>query len=342
MDELFTAVRQALTPRYGEGEARAIAFLLLEEGFGLSRTSIYAGKVNQFSQHEREQLHTMCQELVRGVPVQQVLGWEWFHAHRFRVTPDVLIPRPETEQLVDWAVELALASSAAAAPGSASAPLRLLDAGTGSGCIAVSLYLALSERGVKADVEAWDVSEAALEVARGNASDLGAEVRFARVDMLGEGDSSSISSSISSKGSSRGSSYDSSSVASCADAGRVAPNFVQGNPNFVQGSLNFVLDLIVSNPPYVCERERAEMEEHVLEHEPGLALFVPDDDPLRFYKALCRLAQQRLASGGWLVVEGNCAYAEAMRQLFIENGLQQVEVRTDCFGRPRFVAGRKN
>ncbi len=286
-DDLFCAVRRALTPRYGEGEARAIALLLFEEGFGLSRTSVYAGKVNQFSQHERERLHTMCEQLVGGVPVQQVLGGAWFCARRFRVTPDVLIPRPETEELVAWAVELA---SALGRPSP-----RLLDAGTGSGCIAVSCYLALKEQGLKPEVEAWDVSAQALEVAKDNAQQLGAEVKFSRVDLLG---------------------------ASALDAlGEV--------------------DVIVSNPPYVCERERAEMEEHVLEHEPGLALFVPNDDPLRFYKALCRLAQQRLSPGGWLVVEGNCAYAEAMRELFVSSGLQQVEVRNDCFGRPRMVAGKR-
>ena len=142
-----------------------MAFIVLEDGFGVSRTDIYADKVRQFSESERQTFLNMCDGLSAGEPLQYVIGHTAFCGHQFEVTPDVLIPRPETEELVAWAVETAQGLSSAARP-------RLLDAGTGSGCIAISLQLALP----KAEVEAWDISQGALCVAERNAQRLHAPV----------------------------------------------------------------------------------------------------------------------------------------------------------------------
>ncbi len=289
MNPQFVALRDALTPLYGQGEARAVAFLVFEDAFGVSRTDIYADKVRQFSEDECTRLHNICQQLLAGRPVQQVLGHATFCGRSFKVTPDVLIPRPETEELVSWAV--ALAEQISDKSSSHAEPICLLDAGTGSGCIAVSMKLALTD----ADVTAWDISETALRVARENARELGAEVKFEHHDMLQQ---------------------------PSADA-----------------ALRY--HIIVSNPPYICQREAADMERNVLEFEPHTALFVPDDDPLRFYRALCLQAKQLLLPGGWLLVEANRAYAEQTAQLMRDYGLKDVEVREDAYGNPRMVGGAK-
>ncbi len=280
MTEEFVQLRDSLVPVCGEGEARAVAFLVMEELAGLTRTDIYAGKVSQFSEETRKRFANICEALVRGVPVQYALGTAWFCGRRFRVCSDVLIPRPETEELVAWAVDVA---------NELPRPLRILDVGTGSGCIAVSLKLALPE----AYVEAWDVSREALAVARGNAEALGADVHFEE---------------------------------------RNALEPWSGGEGF---------DLIVSNPPYICVRERAEMESHVLDYEPSLALFVPDSDPLLFYRALAQGAQRALRPEGWLLVETNRAYADATAELFHRSGLVKEEVRDDAFGNPRMCGAMK-
>ena len=275
MNTEYLNLRAALEPLYGEGEARAIAFLILEDAFGLSRTDIYVGKVRQFSVDERIRLQTMCEQLKAGVPVQYVLGQAWFCGRVFEVTPAVLIPRPETEELVAWAAEQISCN-------------RILDAGTGSGCIAVSLKLQLPD----SQVEAWDISAEALAVAQRNAERLGAGVRFVRQDLLGAWNEDEV------------------------------------------------FDLIVSNPPYICERERAEMEHHVLDHEPGTALFVPDDDALLFYRALAEHAVAgALREGGRLMVEINSAYGPETAALFERCGLHGVELRKDEFGNDRMVCG---
>ena len=281
MNELFSHLRMQLRQVYSEGEARAVAFLVMEEAFGVSRTDIYADKVRQFSQDERERLDNMCKQLVEEQqPVQYVVGAEWFMGRRFRVTPDVLIPRPETEELVRWAIDLMRGKQG----------VQIIDAGTGSGCIGVSLALELPE----AAVCAIDLSEGALTVAKENAQKLGARVRFHQADMLQPWD------------------------------------FLTQNG-----------DLIVSNPPYICQREAEDMEQNVLRHEPHTALFVPDDDPLRFYRALAREAMLHLRPGGWLLVEINRAFAQETARLLEEAGLKNVEIRRDDFGNERMVGGQR-
>lgn len=279
MNTAYSDLRCLLTPVYGEREARAIAMMVLDEAFGISRTAIYADKVRQFSQDERQRFLNICKRLQAGEPVQYVLGYEWFAGHRFSVSPGVLIPRPETEELVDWALHMPLPPAA-----------RLLDAGTGSGCIAVSLQLALPQ----AQVTAWDLSAEALHIARTNAQALGAAVQFEQRDLLEPWPEQSC------------------------------------------------FDLIISNPPYICEQERSSMEAHVLDHEPASALFVPDADPLRFYRALAtEAARGALNPRGVLMVEINRQYGAQTAELFEACGLRQVELRRDAFGNDRMVAARR-
>lgn len=263
-----------LAPRYGEREARAIVRVVLDDAFGLSPAALYAGKGKEFSADERRRLSAVMAALEAGVPVQYALGTARFRGRVFEVTPAVLIPRPETEDLVEWVV------ADGVPPGS-----RLLDGGTGSGCIAVSLALDLP--GVR--VEAWDVSPDALAVARRNAGRLHARVRFARADLL-------------------------------------APPGARRD-----------LAAVVSNPPYVRLSERAAMDSHVADHEPALALFVPDGDPLRFHRALARLGTRRLRPGGRVYAELNEALGDEADALFRAAGYENVGLRADRFGRTRML-----
>lgn len=276
MDPKFTSLRQQLATCYPEREAHAVALRVLEDAFGVSRTDVYADKVRKFSSEEEQRWQHIAERLSAGEPLQYVLGEAEFCGRSFRVAPGVLIPRPETEELVALVEQ------------SVSGRSRILDAGTGSGCIAVSLALALPE----AEVQAWDISPEALSLAQGNAERWGAAVDFRLCDML-------------------------------------------------TATPDERFDVVVSNPPYVCERERLDMTPQVLEHEPGLALFVPDDDPLRFYRALVGLSVRCLNSGGLLAVEINEAYGAETANLFSRSGLTEVQMLFDSFGKPRFVLGRK-
>ena len=195
----------------------------------------------------------------------------------------VLIPRPETEWLVERAGEVVSAMDV-------SSP-RILDIGTGSGCIAVSLKKALPD----AYVEAWDISEAALAIAKKNAKTLGADVVFKLRDALAAKD--------------------------------------------IDDSIQCKWDIIVSNPPYICDSERKDMEANVLEHEPATALFVPDADPLLFYKAIADYGKETLSQNGHLLFECNTRYAQATAEMMQEVGYEKTEVADDCFGKPRFAEG---
>ncbi|MBP5770800.1 MAG: peptide chain release factor N(5)-glutamine methyltransferase [Bacteroidaceae bacterium] len=269
-----------LTPQVGAGEARAIVRLVMEERFGLSQTDLLLGKDNALSANDRTELEKIASRLLQGDPVQYVLGYEHFCGHRFRVTPDVLIPRPETEELVQWAVDT-LPSEA-----------LFLDLCTGSGCIAISLALAFPE----AHVVGVDISEAALDVARNNAEDLGTQnVEFLKHDILS------------------------------------SQPLHLGEPCAV----------IVSNPPYVRHSEAAAMSRIVLDHEPTIALFVPDADPLCFYRAIARIAHQVLRPKGMVMVEINSALGDETKQLFAQHGFEDVQLRCDQFNRPRFIRAAK-
>lgn len=279
----YSEIWHRIATSYEDGEARAIARILIEELFGLSYTDIVCGATDQLSADDTLRLDTAVRRIEQGEPLQHVLGYADFCGNHFGVNASVLIPRPETEWLVDEGERL-MNSASNAAP---SAPKRILDIGTGSGCIAISLKLRLGE----AYVEAWDISEEALRTAESNAKALKAEVAFCKRDALRAEES-------------------------------VAP-----------------WDLIVSNPPYICDSERTDMDDNVLLHEPHTALFVPDDDPLRFYRAIARYALRSLSNGGSLLFECNTRYAEATGEMMREMGFEDVTVNDDCFGLPRFVKG---
>lgn len=279
----YSEIWHRIATSYEDGEARAIARILIEELFGLSYTDIVCGATDQLSADDTLRLDTAVRRIELGEPLQHVLGYADFCGNHFGVNASVLIPRPETEWLVDEGERLMNGASNAAP----SAPKRILDIGTGSGCIAISLKLRLGE----AYVEAWDISEEALRTAESNAKALKAEVAFCKRDALRAEES-------------------------------VAP-----------------WDLIVSNPPYICDSERVDMDDNVLLHEPHTALFVPDDDPLRFYRAIARYALRSLSNGGSLLFECNTRYAEATGEMMREMGFEDVTVNDDCFGLPRFVKG---
>lgn len=269
---------RTLEPLYGNGEARAITDYVLDVCFGLSKADIMCGAVEEMTAEKTAELNKIFGRLMEGEPVQYVLGRAEFCGRWFNVRPGVLIPRPETEELCAW---ITADSKASASP-------KVLDIGTGSGCIAITLQLDMPE----SKVTAWDISADALDVARENAQQLGANVNFVKLDAL------------------------------------------NAKP---EGEW----DVIVSNPPYICEKEKKDMAVNVLEHEPHTALFVPDADPLLFYRAITRLAVQTLSKGGRLYFEINPIYADDTCHMMRAEGMTAVELRSDMYGKQRMAKGVK-
>lgn len=273
--------------------------MLLEDLFSLSFADILCGATEHLSDADTLRLQQSVARLLDSEPLQYVTGTAFFCGHPFHVAPGVLIPRPETEWIVDTAVNLVTSS----------AP-RILDIGTGSGCIAISISLALADR--HCHTEAWDISEDALRIATDNAERLGAEVKFRRRDAL-----------------------------------RLEEDFPaeenQGGAEVLiaDNASSASWDIIVSNPPYICNREAADMHANVLRHEPHLALFVPDTDPLLFYRAIARYAMRSLRKGGWLLFECNTLYAHDTARMVSDMGFATSVVEDDCFGKPRFVKAQK-
>ena len=289
---------QRLTPLYGPQEAKAMTRLLLEDLFSLSFADILCGATEHLSDADTLRLQQSVARLLDTEPLQYVTGTAFFCGHPFHVAPGVLIPRPETEWIVDTVVGLATSS----------AP-RILDIGTGSGCIATSISLALADR--HCHTEAWDISEDALRIATDNAERLGAEVKFRRRDAL------RLEEDFSAEENQGG-------AEALSDTNAAAS-----------------WDIIVSNPPYICNREAADMHANVLRHEPHLALFVPDTDPLLFYRAIASYAMRSLRKGGWLLFECNTLYAHDTAQMALDMGFATSVVEDDCFGKPRFVKAQK-
>ena len=315
----YSEIWHRIATSYDDGEARAIARILIEELFGLSYADIVCGATEQLSADDTLRLDTAVRRIEQGEPLQHVLGYADFCGNRFCGNGSVLIPRPETEWLVDEGAKLmdgCIASDKTQhkAPHS---PKRILDIGTGSGCIAISLKLRLGD----AYVEAWDISEEALRTAQDNADALKAEVVFRKRDALKAEEeclqggalvsSAPTEQAIDSINSNEG------ALVSSAPTGQAMDSINYSEANILAAPW----DLIVSNPPYICDSERSAMDDNVLLHEPHTALFVPDDDPLRFYRA---------------------RYAEATGAMLRDMGFEEVTVSDDCFSLPRFVRGRKN
>ena len=284
---------QPLSQLYGEDEARAIARLVMERRFGLSMTDIACGAVEGI---DEEELTAILSRLLTGEPVQYVLGEAEFCGRMFHVESGVLIPRPETEGLCRKVTEVVVAMESQRKERDGG--YEVLDVGTGSGCIACTVTLemqrlkALLATEMSAEVMAWDISDRAIAVARGNALALGAKVNVEKQDALNPPD----------------------------DVHR--------------------WDIIVSNPPYVCEHEKMAMHQNVLDHEPAEALFVPDDDPLLFYRAIGRYAVRALKPGGALLLEINPIYASELQELLMSMGFAGVEIYEDIFGKKRFAKAK--
>ena len=277
--DLLQAQRQlvvALEGRYGRREGSLIADWVMEHLTGLRKLDRLVRKTEVFSAPALRLYERYTAELVAGRPVQYVLGESWFGGFRFYVDERVLIPRPETEELVDWVLAEAGEDKGVA-----------LDVGTGSGCIAITLARGLPA----ATVYAVDVSEGALTVAKRNAGELEAAVRFLELNFL---DSSSW----------------------------------ERLP---------AVRWLVSNPPYIPANERQTMAPHVVGAEPALALFVPDENALVFYRALGMFAQKRLIAGGALYAEIHEELGAAVREVLVQQGAREVIVRKDLQGKDRMV-----
>jgi release factor glutamine methyltransferase len=274
--DLRRAAVAALIPLYGRGEAEWMTRLTLESVTGWSRVDLLVDAGKELGEVRVEAVKNIVDRLLKHEPLQYILGYEDFMGLKIKVSPSVLIPRPETQELVNIIIDREAKAS----------DLCVLDAGTGSGAIA----MALSRNLRFARVTAIDNSDAALEVARSNAERLRTPVTFVNADML--------------------------SLVS-----------LPGEP----------FDIIVSNPPYVLDSERAEMSANVLGHEPSAALFVPDSDPLRFYLALARYAAAGgLKPGGRLYFECNPLTIAALASQ-LEADFDEVEAIRDSFGRKRFI-----
>ena len=267
---------QELKLHYGPTEGYALYRIVMEECFNLSHTDILLGKDSHISEEKQTRLKEITRRLLKNEPIQYILGYAWFCGHRFNVRNGVLIPRPETELLVDKVLEIAKMHIE-------DTRTKILDIGTGSGCIAVSLALA----GHK--VTAMDISEDALNIAQENASILNADVNFVHENILH------------------------------------------------QSASHEQWDIIVSNPPYICLHEAEEMERNVLNHEPHLALFVPDTDPLIFYRAIASFAMSHLAPNGWLCLEINQAFPDETTQVLSSFGFRDITIIPDQYGKNRIA-----
>ena len=277
LKEAIEQLRSGLAGVAEPQEVQAMIRIICEDIFNYDQVDVALRQESELPDFAQERVTEIIARLRRHEPLQYIVGSARFHGHRFKVTPAVLIPRPETEQLIDMIVDENPASD-----------LRVLDMGTGSGCIAISLARALKF----AQVDALDVSRDALAVARENAAALKVKVRFFESDMLSP-----------------------------------------------QPPARY--DIIVSNPPYVCWSERESMERNVLDYEPGQALFVPDNDPLLFYKAIAAYATASLERGGRLYLEINQRFGNEIKRLLEDHGFDEVRIIEDSYGKTRFAAAVK-
>ena len=314
---------QSLTPLYDAGEAQAIVRTVLDVEYGMTLTDIICGKVNELSADEERKLEEIIIRLQKGEPVQYVLGEADFAGRPFHVEPGVLIPRPETAELCQWIEEdMAGKSTVSSEDFSEDSPQatddarQILDICTGSGCIAITLGLNIPN----SEVTGWDISEDALRIAQGNVEMLKARnVRIEYQDALAL---------------QKAAETDNEKMKVTADKEVVKSKGEAKTPSTQKW------DMIVSNPPYICEKEKADMEKNVLEHEPSIALFVPDENPLKFYRAIAKYASSALKPGGALYFEINPIYEKETRKMLEELGFKDIETKEDAFGKKRMMRAK--
>jgi len=275
LNDIKQVLKKQLAGQFESVELGPILSILIEHVTGWDQVQQVIHKDNSISAAQQLDFETAAEALLAGRPIQYITGKAWFMGEPYIVNDQVLIPRPETEELVDWVIEYAAIKGKA---------LRILDIGTGSGCIAIAIKKALPE----AIVSAIDISTSAIKIAAANAAALKADIEFIALDIL--------------------------------------------NTAFLPGQY----DVIVSNPPYIPMQEMKNMELQVTDHEPNIALFVPDEDPLVFYKAIARLAKLHLSSNGQLFFEIHYDQGDAMIAL-LDDMHFHAELRTDLFGKDRMI-----
>lgn len=276
---LYSSIIGQLTARFAKDEAQAMARILIEDLLHLSLPHVLAGIMPPLSVQEGLLVEQTVSRLLNNEPIQYVIGNTTFCGNTFCVNPSVLIPRPETEQLVDMATDIADLPE----------HVSIMDACTGSGCIAISI----KKKRPDWEVYACDISAEALQTARENAKANGAEVHFTHTDVLSD------------------------------------------------KLLTGPFDIMVSNPPYVMDKEKSSMEPHVLKREPHLALFVTDDEPLIFYRALAQWGQRSLNSEGWMLAEINPLLSQETKALFEAQQYRDCTIINDNYGKERFIRCRK-
>lgn len=275
VNALSQQIQQAIAANYPATEAKAIAHAYLNMKCGVNTLDILMEKAVE----EPVNFTADLAQLAAGVPLQYVTGKAYFYDRLFSLNSDTLIPRPETEELVSQVLKLL-----------GSETTQVLDVGTGSGCIAISLALEAPQ----SQVSAWDVAPEAIAKAQENARQLGAKVTFQQQDVFAWEEDAKI------------------------------------------------WDIIVSNPPYVLDAEKAEMEAHVLDYEPHLALFVPDEDPLKFYRVIGDMAQARLKPGGYLCFEINRAFGAQNVALAEAQGFENIQLLKDFHGNDRMLIAQRS
>lgn len=371
----YNQLWKRLTAIYNEREAQAIVRTVLDALFGMSLTDICLGKVTQLSADDTTRLEKIMQRLEKSEPVQYVLGAEWFAGRLFDVAPGVLIPRPETEDLVKWTCDEAKekekednskeekgkeekeVSKKGEAPKKEeqplSTPLKEEEEGLRKGEDApqkeeqpLSSLLKEEKEGLRKGEDASQKEEqllSSLLKSNKEVSEKGEEAPHPSILDIGTGSGCIAITVALALPQARVTAWDIST-----DALAIAA----GNAHRLGASVRFehqdalsapddeaCWDVIVSNPPYICDKERADMSDNVLSYEPELALFVPDSDPLLFYRAIARYASKALKPGGRLLFETNTAYAHEVAQAMADEGFTAIEVRNDCFGKPRMVKG---
>jgi len=282
IQDVFTLFKQSLGNVYDANEIEAVTLLVVNEISGLSKAQIKAFPEKEIIVEQAEKLDEILSRLKTGEPVQYILGYTEFYGLPFKVNPSVLIPRSETEELVEWVLNSVEGKYSKAS---------ILDIGTGSGCIAISLKKNLTG----ALVSAIDISVDALETAKQNADLNGVDVSFIQADIL--------------------------------------------NPSTYNSQTS--ISIIISNPPYVTLYDKMQMHTNVTDFEPHSALFVPDEDPLIFYKAIADFALDHLTENGLLFLEINESLGMETVELLKKKGFKNIELREDMSGRDRMIKGTR-
>lgn len=278
MQTIFEYTKDQLKDYLSENEIRSFYLLMTEKITGFSRTEIITNKYTFFSIEQRNMLDSFIEKLKKSEPIQYILGETEFYGLKYLVNPSVLIPRPETEELVEWIEKENKQTN----------ELKILDIGTGSGCIAISLKNIFPD----AEVTAYDISKEALETAEKNARLNNLSVLFKQVNIFDKAESSDK------------------------------------------------WNIIVSNPPYIPIKEKESIEPNVLNHEPHLALFVPDNDPLIFYKRIADFALKHLVENGKLYFEIHRDAGIRCTEMLKNSGFANVELRKDMFGNDRMIGAQ--